>query len=108
MRALVTGGAGFIGSSLATRLADEGNQVIIADSLSPYYDPAQKRANLAPLRGRPGVSVVEADLVHGDLDPLHDDVDVVFHQAAQPGVRRSWDDFGGYAAANITVTQRLL
>ncbi len=108
MRALVTGGAGFIGSSLATRLADEGNQVIIADCLSPYYDPAQKRANLAPLRGRPGVSVVEVDLVHGDLDPLLDGVDVVFHQAAQPGVRRSWDDFGAYAAANITVTQRLL
>ena len=105
--ALVTGGAGFIGSSLATRLADEGNQVLIADCLSPYYDPAQKRANLAPLRGRPGVSV-EVDLVHGDLDPLLDDVDVVFHQAAQPGVRRSWDDFGGYATANITVTQRLL
>jgi UDP-glucuronate 4-epimerase len=108
MRALVTGGAGFIGSSLATRLADEGNEVLIADSLSPYYDPAQKRANLAPLRGRPGVSVAEVDLVQGELDPLLDDVDVVFHQAAQPGVRRSWDDFGGYAAANITVTQRLL
>ena len=107
MRALVTGGAGFIGSSLAARLADEGNQVIIADSLSPYYDPAQKRANLAPLRpaggqrgrGRPGAR---------RPGPLLDDVDVVFHQAAQPGVRRSWDDFGGYATANITVTQRLL
>ena len=83
MRALVTGGAGFIGICRRRRLADEGNPVIIADCLSPYYDPAQKRANLAPLRGRPGVSVVEVDLVHGDLDPLLDGVDVVFHQAAE-------------------------
>lgn len=108
MRALVTGGAGFIGSSLATRLADEGHRVVIADSLTPYYDPAQKRANLAPLRSRPGVTVVEVDLVYADLDSLLDDVDVVFHQSAQPGVRRSWDDFGSYATANITGTQRLL
>jgi nucleoside-diphosphate-sugar epimerase len=108
MRALITGGAGFIGSSLAKRLADEGHQILIADSLTHYYDPAQKRANLAPLRSRPGVRVVEVDLVYADLDPLLDDVDVVFHQAAQPGVRRSWDDFGSYVAANITVTQRLL
>jgi UDP-glucuronate 4-epimerase len=108
MRALVTGGAGFIGSSLATRLADEGHQVVIADSLTPYYDPAQKRANLAPLRSLPGVRVVEVDLAYADLDPLLDRVDVVFHQSAQPGVRRSWDDFGSYATANITVTQRLL
>jgi nucleoside-diphosphate-sugar epimerase len=108
MRALITGGAGFIGSSLAKRLADEGHQIVIADSFTPYYDPAQKRANLVPLRDRPGVRVVEVDLAFGDLDPLLDDIDVVFHQAAQPGVRRSWDDFGSYVAANITVTQRLL
>jgi UDP-glucuronate 4-epimerase len=108
MRALITGGAGFIGSSLAARLADQGHDVLIADTFTAYYDPAQKWANLTPLLGRPGVRVVEIDLVDGDLDPLLDDVDVVFHQAAQPGVRRSWNDFGSYVAANITVTQRLL
>ena len=108
MRALVTGGAGFIGSSLAARLADQGHEVLIADALTPYYDPAQKRANLTPLLRRPGVRLVVVNLVDGDLTPLLDEVDVVFHQAAQPGVRRSWDDFGTYAAANITVTQRLL
>ncbi len=108
MGTLVTGGAGFIGSALVTRLADRGHEVLIADALTPYYDPAQKRANLAPLLGRPGVRVVVVNLVDGDLEPLLDDVDVVFHLAAQPGVRRSWGDFGTYAAANITVTQRLL
>lgn len=108
MAALVTGGAGFIGSALVTRLADQGHEVLIADALTPYYDPAQKRANLAPLLGRPGVRVVVVNLVDGDLEPLLDNVDVVFHLAAQPGVRRSWGDFGTYAAANITVTQRLL
>ena len=70
MRALVTGGAGFIGSSLATRLADEGHQVVIADSLTPYYDPAQKRANLAPLRSRPEVRVVDVELMY-DKDRLN-------------------------------------
>jgi UDP-glucuronate 4-epimerase len=107
MRALVTGGAGFIGSSLATRLADEGHRVVIADSLTPYYDPAKSGEPGAAAQPA-GVRVVEVDLVYADLDPLLGDVDVVFHQSAQPGVRRSWDDFGSYATANITVTQRLL
>jgi UDP-glucuronate 4-epimerase len=108
MRALVTGGAGFIGSTLATRLADEGHEVCIVDAVTPYYDPTQKRANLAALLGRSEVRVAEVDLVDGDLDTLLGGVEVVFHQAAQPGVRRSWDDFGSYTAANITATQRLL
>lgn len=108
MRALVTGGAGFIGSRLAACLAEQGHTVVIADAVTPYYDPAQKRANLAPLLDRPRVRVLEVDLASADLDPLLAGVDVVFHQAAQPGVRRSWDDFDSYARANITVTQRLL
>jgi UDP-glucuronate 4-epimerase len=108
MQALVTGGAGFIGSRLSACLADQGHDVVIADAITPYYDPAQKRANLAQLLDRPGVEVVEIDLVSGDLDALLADIDVVFHQAAQPGVRRSWADFHSYTEANITVTQRLL
>ena len=108
MRALVTGGAGFIGSRLSACLADQGHDVVIADAITPYYEQAQKRANLAPLLDRPRVRVVEVDLASAELDPLLAGVDVVFHQAAQPGVRRSWDDFDSYARSNIMVTQRLL
>src|SRR4051812_15569848 len=44
---LVTGGAGFIGSHLTDRLVSRGQQVLIVDSLDPFYDPAVKRRNIA-------------------------------------------------------------
>jgi UDP-glucuronate 4-epimerase len=107
MRALVTGGAGFIGSHLAQALVARGDQVSVVDCLTDYYDVAQKRANLALLPAE--VAVVEDDLRTADLAPLLDGVDVVYHLAAQPGVRLSWaDGFVAYDALNIAVTQRLL
>lgn len=106
--ALVTGAAGFIGSNLVERLAADGWRVMAVDSFSPYYDEAQKRANAKRLEDLPPVSLIEADLLDTDLDHLLDEVDVVFHQAGQPGVRASWDAFGSYVAANVDLTQRLL
>lgn len=108
MRALVTGAAGFIGSNLVERLVDDGWGVVGIDCLTPYYDVGQKRANLDELLGRPGFEFVDADLRTCDLEQQLDGIDVVFHQAGQPGVRASWDDFGSYVAHNIEVTQRLL
>ena len=108
MRALVTGTAGFIGSNLAGRLLDDGNEVHGVDALTPYYDPADKRANLQDLVGRDGFAFDELDLRDADLGPLVD-VDVVFHLAAQPGVRASWGaTFEDYVGHNIMATQRLL
>ena len=53
--------------------------------------------------------LVEADLRHTDIGALLDGVDVVFHQAAQPGVRLSWaDGFATYTGLNVLATQRLL
>ena len=109
MFALVTGVAGFIGSTLAGQLVTEGWTVRGVDRFTAYYEEAAKRDNLASLRGHPSFRLVEADLLSVDLDPLLDDVDVVFHLAGQPGVRLSWaDGFPTYVDLNINVTQRLL
>lgn len=108
MQALVTGAAGFIGSHLTEALVRDGWTVRAIDCLTDYYDRDQKAANLAAITALPGVSHVDADLRVAPLDELVADVDVVFHQAGQPGVRRSWDAFASYVDHNVLATQRLL
>ncbi|HEY5663181.1 MAG TPA: NAD-dependent epimerase/dehydratase family protein [Ilumatobacter sp.] len=109
MRALVTGAAGFIGSTLADRLVRDGWSVRGVDCFTPYYDESVKRSNLAALIDSPLFELVEADLLEADLAPLFEGVDAVFHQSGQPGVRLSWAEGGPtYVDLNINVTQRLL
>jgi UDP-glucuronate 4-epimerase len=108
MRALVTGAAGFIGSTLSGRLLAEGHSVVGIDALTDYYDPALKRANLEVVTAA-GLQLVEADINEADLDAVLEGVDVVFHLAGQPGVRASWGrSFEIYLDQNILATQRLL
>jgi UDP-glucuronate 4-epimerase len=107
-RALVTGAAGFIGSHLCERLVDEGWDVVGVDAFTPYYDRADKLDNLAVLEGAPRFRLVEADLTKIDLPPLLADAPVVFHLAAQPGVRLSFGEgFARYTADNMVATQRV-
>jgi len=107
MRALVTGAAGFVGSSISAELLASGWDVRGVDALSDYYDPALKRENLERLA--PGLELTIGELQHLDLPSLLDGVDVVFHQAGQPGVRSSWGtEFGVYLEANVAATQALL
>lgn len=108
MKALVTGAAGFIGGHLVEALSESGWDVTAVDSFTPYYDVTQKRANWKAVSTRPNVLAVDQDLFEVDLVRLLADTDVVFHQAGQPGVRASWDEFDSYVAANIRLTQRLL
>jgi nucleoside-diphosphate-sugar epimerase len=109
VRALVTGVAGFIGSNLADRLLADGWQVRGVDRFTAFYEEVLKRQNLASAVGHPSFTLVEADLLSADLGELLADVDVIFHQAAQPGVRLSWaDGFRLYNELNVNVTQRLL
>ena len=106
--ALVTGAAGFIGSVLTDRLLADGVRVTGVDAFTDYYDVAFKRRNLESAVRHPAFSLLELDLASADLAALPV-VDVVFHQAAQPGVRGSWGvEFAGYTRANVLATQRLL
>jgi UDP-glucuronate 4-epimerase len=108
MRALVTGVAGFVGSTLAKQLLREGHEVVGIDVLTDYYEVSIKRGNLASIP-ETGFTFVQADLNTVDLGALLADVDWVFHQAGQPGVRMSWGkDFAIYVRQNIEATQRLL
>jgi nucleoside-diphosphate-sugar epimerase len=109
VKALVTGAAGFIGSTLAELLVDAGHDVTGIDCFLDYYPREAKERNLESLRANPRFRLVEASLVDTDLAPLVSGVDWVFHQAAQAGVRSSWgDDFRIYSDNNVFATQRLL
>ena len=109
MKALVTGAAGFIGSHLSEALIDAGADVVGLDGFTDYYARAIKEQNLAGLRGRPGFTFIEADLLSAPLDAILGGVTHVFHLAAQAGVRKSWgDDFRVYTSHNIDASQRLL
>jgi nucleoside-diphosphate-sugar epimerase len=109
IRVLVTGAAGFIGSNLVRTLLERGDEVVGVDSLTPYYDPAIKRANVEAFDS-PRFRFIEADLADIDTETLLSyRVDAIAHLAGQPGVRGSWgDQFGAYTHANVTATQRLL
>jgi nucleoside-diphosphate-sugar epimerase len=109
MRALVTGGAGFIGSHLSEQLLAQGAEVVAIDSFTEYYPRAIKERNLEGLRARHHYSFVEGDLTTVDLQRLLDGVTHVFHLAAQAGVRKSGGrDFAPYTTLNVDATQRLL
>ncbi len=109
MRAVVTGAAGFIGSTLAATLLDRGADVVGIDCFTDYYPRPIKEANLSPIRSRQGFRFVEAALQDADLPSLLEGRTHVFHLAAQAGVRKSWGrDFQTYTTNNVEATQRLL
>ncbi len=106
---LVTGAAGFIGSTLCERLLRDGHRVRGIDCFTDYYDPAIKHRNLEALRRHERFEFVDADLTTADLGALLRDVSCCFHTAAQAGVRASWGrDFAVYIRCNIEATQKLL
>jgi nucleoside-diphosphate-sugar epimerase len=109
MKALITGTAGFIGSTLAERLLASGADVIGVDCFTDYYPRAIKERNLAALAGQPRFTFLEARLQDADLATVLADRTHVFHLAAQAGVRKSWGrDFSVYTVNNIEATQVLL
>jgi UDP-glucuronate 4-epimerase len=110
-RYMVTGAAGFIGSHISHRLLQAGHEVVGVDSLTSFYEPSQKEANLAPLLDYEGFELNRHDINDPalDMDYLVSTVRGVFHQAGQPGVRPSWNSgFAAYTSQNILATQRVL
>ena len=109
MKALVTGAAGFIGSTLSERLIADGATVVGLDCFTDYYPRERKEHNLTRLRQSPGFTLVEAAIADADLPRLLEGVTHVFHLAAQAGVRKSWGrDFRVYTVNNVEATQILL
>ena len=109
MKALVTGVAGFIGSTLAERLLKDGADVVGLDCFTDYYPRPMKERNLNALTGHPRFAFVETSIHKADLAALLADRTHVFHLAAQAGVRKSWGrDFAVYTVNNVEATQILL
>jgi nucleoside-diphosphate-sugar epimerase len=119
LKYLITGAAGFVGSSITDRLLSLGHEVIGIDCFTDYYSRSFKEANLAQARDNSKFKLIQEDLVNlaikkddSNLSELHalvNSVDVIFHQAAQAGVRASWGaSFNSYTHNNIFGTQVLL
>ena len=104
MKILVTGTAGFIGSALAHKLIDRGDEVIGIDNVNDYYDVNLKEARLARLNAREGFTEIRADLedrsaINQAFQQHHPQR--VVNLAAQAGVRYSLENPHAYIDANL-------
>lgn len=111
MKILVTGAAGFIGSHVAQKLLQRGDEVIALDNFAPNYSRTRKAANLKEYVDSPRCAFIEADI--RDADVLRDlflahKFDRVIHLAAMGNVRYSIEHAPEYAAVNIVGTVNLL
>ena len=106
MKALVTGCAGFIGSHLVDKLLEKGYEVIGIDCFNDYYSRWIKEANLSNILKNKNFKLIEEDVLKMGEYP---EVDYIFHEAAQAGVRASWGkSFEIYTRNNVQATQKLL
>lgn len=109
MHYVVTGAAGFIGSTLCDHLLGAGHSVLGVDCFTDYYARPLKQHNIRDALTHSRFQMREDDLAAADLAPLFRGADGVFHLAAQPGVRRSWGaEFATYVRDGVLATQRVL
>jgi len=114
MHILVTGGAGFIGGHLAESFVKKGHNVTALDILEPFYDLGLKDHNIDAARdatqnGDGTYEFVEGSTTDAELvDSIMQDIDVVYHQAAQAGVRASVDEPTKVTEYNINGSQTIL
>jgi UDP-glucuronate 4-epimerase len=108
--ALVTGGAGFIGSHLVDSLLADGWRVTAVDNFDPFYARNLKEQNVLAQRAHPAYTLVEADIRdwHGLNSRLHERYDVIVHIAARAGVRPSIEQPRLYQEVNVAGTQNML
>ena len=109
-RALITGGAGFIGSHLAQNLLESSWDVTIVDNFDPFYSKETKLANILAERKSSRFHLIEADI--RDYESLRQQAggsyDVIVHLAAKAGVRPSILKPDEYLETNVKGTQNML
>ena len=111
MTILVTGAAGFVGSTLAETLLQRGEQVVAIDNFNDYYDPARKRANIAPFQNHHNLSLYEADICNAEVIEqifAQHKPRAVAHLGAYGGVRYSIGRAKLYTEVNFVGTVNLL
>lgn len=106
MKILITGAAGFIGSHVAEAFAEAGHEVYGVDNFNDYYDIELKKLNAKDITDK-GVTLIEADLAENLSGVLPENLDYIFHFAAQPGISAT-TPFSDYLRNNIVATQNLV
>src|SRR3990167_9569900 len=104
MTILITGVAGFIGFSVASKLLADGKNIIGIDSLNQYYDVALKKQRIKLLQAYPSFTFYVLDITHREnIKQFFDEhnIEVVIHLAAQPGVRYSITHPEAYIDTNL-------
>lgn len=109
-KALVTGGAGFIGSSLVASLLETGWEVDVVDDFDPFYPEILKRERVEKMNVSPGFRLIEGDIrdLAGDDVDLAPTYDVVVHLAALAGVRPSMSNAERYYDVNVGGTAAVI
>jgi len=111
MTYLITGGAGFIGSSVADFLLKQGDNVVVIDNFCDFYDPAIKEKNIEGALNNPNYKLYRDDIRNREiLKQIFDEnsIDVVIHLAAMAGVRPSIENPVLYQEVNCMGTQNIL
>lgn len=111
MTYLITGGAGFIGSSLADDLLEKNNRVVVIDNFCDFYDPQIKENNIKNALKKENYKLYRGDIRDKDLLNKifnENNIDIVVHLAAMAGVRPSIENPVLYQEVNCLGTQNIL
>lgn len=111
MNILITGGAGFIGSTLADKLLKENNKIFVIDNFNDYYSPKLKEKNIEKAIENPYYKLYRGDICDRELVEKifgENKIDKVVHIAARAGVRPSLEDPLEYVRSNIDGTINIL
>lgn len=111
MQILITGGAGFIGSTLADKLLKENNKIIVLDNFNNYYNPQLKESNVKNNLNNPNYKLYRGDICDKELvNKIFEEnkIEKVVHIAARAGVRPSLENPLSYVQTNIYGTTVIL